>query len=163
MGRTFHQLESSSKFIAGTAEDSQKLRSDFLNRFQDIEDNSKALTSLLFHDDAWQSGFEMTEADSMPSIDDQSFKDSIAQMVKVDSHSVESPADRLPKHPNISSFPAKLNQSSKRTVSKSKTAEKPAHRPQAPSNLRARDVIPFEGESESEVSGDAKIGNISGF
>ncbi|MEN9809489.1 MAG: hypothetical protein RLZZ488_1056 [Pseudomonadota bacterium] len=163
MSQSLNQLETTSQFMSETAGESAQMRSEFKACLEDLRQSSASLSSSLLH---------------RASIDEESAK-SVAEMAPTfeasqaqDNRQGEKPqvaARALQPQPAAAVTPAGSAQNGITRNFKSRSAQVPAPvatKPQTQrisAKTRARDVIPFEGDSESETAGDTKIGNVSGF
>lgn len=163
MSQSFNQLESTSKFMLSAAHETNQMKSDFTARLSDLQQSADALSAaLLMQDNLHEEVAAISPSGPL-----------VAEPVAVtqESRPVDKPQQPT-KNQNTSNVAstmgstqreiAKRNTTSQaHVVNKNSAAKSTPNRTSA--KPRARDIIPFEGESESETAGDSKIGSISGF
>lgn len=163
MSQSLNQLETTSHFINETAGESVQVRSEFNACLEELRQSSEALSSSLLHRTSIDEESAKSVAETAPMVEAAPTQDNrqgeklqvtvraqqpqLAAAVST-AGSVQSEIARRIKARNghIAAPVATKNQTQR-------ISAKP----------RARDVIPFEGDSETEMAGDSKIGNVSGF
>ncbi|NBW80668.1 hypothetical protein EBR21_02840 [bacterium] len=166
MGHSLNQLESTSKFIALAAEEAHQTRNDFASCMQEAQQTFDGLGSTLLHMESIAGESVKASQDKAPGIDSQQqtgeFQGTERTVTTTNVRAHQS-------HPQTSNNQTQPRfEIAKRTVAKTAHPQPSAnHKPVTSSRFatkaRARDLIPFEGETESETAGDSRIGNTSGF
>ena len=166
MGHSLNQLESTSKFIALAAEEAHQTRNDFASCMQEAQQTFDGLGSTLLHMESIAGESVKASQDKAPGIDSQQqtgeFQGTERTVTTTNVRAHQS-------HPQTSNNQTQPRfEIAKRTVAKSAHPQQSANHKSVTSSrfatkARARDLIPFEGETESETAGDSRIGNTSGF
>jgi hypothetical protein len=167
MGHSLNQLESTSKFIALAAEEAHQTRNEFASCMHEAQQTFDGLGSTLLQMESIASETVKAAADKAPVIE------SHPQTGEFQSN--ERTVTTTNVRTNNTAHANATNQIQPRFENAKKSFAKPAN-PQTSAiqktasatarfsaKTRARDLIPFEGESESEMAGDSRIGNTSGF
>ena len=156
MTQSLNQLETTSQLMFGASEDVRQTRDETIRHLQDWRNASDDLASLLLMTDTIRKDSQKSTAEAKPAPETASVSDET------------NPTERK----KTSARMQVISQSTKtQGVPDAGRRVRPASQTQSgvssgkgmQGKARARDLIPFEGESESEVQGDSKIGSISGF
>jgi len=158
LSQSLNQLESSSHLMVGTVDEVRQSREEAAKCIQDLSHASQGLTELLLSSENISDEIRKAGNDKSPAVE-----------TGASTHESSQSERHTPSHKSVgqTARPAVSSESTKRFAKRSQTPNTiTSSRTQAtrsPAKTKARDIIPFEGESESEVGGDSKIGSISGF
>lgn len=157
MSQSLNQLETTSKFLSETAGESAQMRSEFNVCLEDLRQNAEALSSSLLHKASIHNESAKSAPETAPSVE------ATQTQGKRQSEKTQGAARTQQAQP-AGSVQSDI---ARRLKARSTTVAPPVPTKIQPARIsaktRARDVIPFEGDSESETAGDSKIGNVSGF
>jgi methyl-accepting chemotaxis protein len=156
ISQSLNQLETSSQLMLGASEDVRQTRDETIKCLQEWRHAADGLGSLLLMTDTIKDDADKSARDAVPMID------SSVGTTENSTNERKKPATRF-QTSALSSKPNISRESGTRAKTVNKLPSGHTQPRMQPSGSRARDVIPFEGETESEVQGDSKIGSISGF
>lgn len=168
MSQALNQLESATQFMVTAADDSRQARADFSRFMDEFQQASGGLSGTLLSVDVAGEDLVSLLSEKAPTVEPNS------SAMDARSGDRQSSSNKTHAAGKTSARPTSTHNSelSRRVNAKmSNTPATPASSTRGSNssgtrggaNVRAKDLIPFEGESESETSGDVKIGSISGF
>ncbi len=158
LSQSLNQLESTSQMMVGTVEDVRQSREEAAKCIQDLSHASQGLSELLLSSENLSDEIRKTGTDKSPAVEAGA---SIQESFHSERSTTHSKSVGQTARPAVSAESKK--RFAKPTQTSSTMTSSKAQATKSPAKTRARDIIPFEGESESEVGGDSKIGSISGF
>ncbi|MFZ9521395.1 MAG: methyl-accepting chemotaxis protein [Silvanigrellaceae bacterium] len=162
MGHSLNQLESTSKFIALAAEEAHQTRNDFATCMHDAKLTFEGLGTSILHMESISTETAKSSQDKAPGIETQAppaeFQSHERTATNLRTNVQSASAHPVQFRPDIQKKAAAKPFNAQATTTQKATASA-----RFSGKPRARDLIPFEGESESENVGDSRIGNISGF
>ncbi|MEY3901219.1 MAG: hypothetical protein RL189_525, partial [Pseudomonadota bacterium] len=163
MSQSLNQLETTSHFINETAGESVQVRSEFNACLEELRQSSEALSSSLLHRTSIDEESANSVAETAPIVEAAPAQDNRqGEKLQVTVRAQQpQPAAALSPAGSVQSEIARRIKARNGHIAAPVATKNQT--PRISAKTRARDVIPFEGDSETEMAGDSKIGNVSGF
>lgn len=191
MSQSLHNLESTSQFAGSAVEDARQIQFEFSKSANEFRDASAALSKCLLSDgNAQKDALQMnTTEKNSGTVSDSSHTSTSTHDRPTQFHGFTERAEhartateRATASNGLGTRKTSFAPQSKSTkqaagiekdgvkAQRAKESHGAANSLQQKNNVsrsnpkvRAKDLIPFEGETETEMHGDSKIGNIAGF